>query len=439
MTIEHKTIGLISHGCAKNLVDSELMLGMLIEAGYKVTLDDTEADIIIVNTCSFIHDAEKESVQSVLEMVTAGKKVIIAGCLPQKHREELVEAVPEAVAHIGTADIDKIVSIVESIESEEFKLVYQVSDTPYSVYPEKVQRQQITVGASSYIKIAEGCNYKCGYCIIPELRGPYRSRDVQDIVREAKQLAQKGVNEIVLVAQDTSYYGFDRYGAPILASLLQHLNDIEEVQWIRVMYMYPSMINDELIEAIATLDKVVKYVDIPLQHSHPEVLKSMCRPAFDYKELVSKLRDRIPNVAIRTAFIVGYPGETQEQFDHLYNFVKECRFDKLGVFEYSKEKNTISHDMPNHVAPEVMAERKDKIMLLQQKISKEVNAALIGTELPAIVESMTEDGQIIARTYRDAPEIDGYIYIDTEKALLPGDIEMVKVVDADEYDLFGEV
>lgn len=432
-------IGMINHGCPKNLVDAELMLGMLGDAGYKITLDETESEIIIVNTCSFIHDAERESVRSILEMVDEGKKVIITGCLPQKYKQELMEEIPEAFALLGTSDIENIVSVVEALDSKEIKRVYQVNDKPIIIYPETAQRQQITVGSSSYIKIAEGCNYKCGYCIIPQLRGPYISRNIDDVVKEARMLGDKGVSEVILIAQDTSYYGMDKYGSPVLASLLEKINDVDSIDWIRVMYTYPSMFNDELIEAMASLDKVVKYIDIPLQHSHPDMLKAMQRPVGDYAELIQKIRSKIKDVALRTAFIVGYPTETNEQFEHLYDFVKEVRFDKLGVFEYSREKNTKSYNMKPQIADEVKAERKNAIMELQQQISSEINQSQVGKKLPTLIESLTSTGQVIGRTFRDAPDVDGLIYIDTDKAVVPGDIELVTVTDADEYDLFGKL
>ena len=325
-----KKIALISHGCAKNLVDSELMLGLLAQNGYEITLDENESDIVIVNTCSFINDAERESIHSILEMAESGKKVIVTGCLPQKHKEELKEAIPEIAGMIGPTDIEKLIDVIKGIDKG---FVNDVSDKPDYIYPENIERQQITVGASSYLKIADGCNYRCGYCVIPYLRGDYHSRTIENIVDEAKSLVKKGVTEIILIAQDTTYYGIDLYGKPMLKDLLEELNKIENLSWIRIMYAYPTNMSDELLDTIARLDKVVKYVDIPLQHSHPDVLKSMNRPAFDYRELIQNIRNRIPNVAIRTAFIVGYPGETEEQFEHLYNFVKDMKFNKMGVFK----------------------------------------------------------------------------------------------------------
>ncbi len=431
-----RKIALISHGCAKNLVDSELMLGLLAQNGYEITLDESESDIVIVNTCSFINDAERESIHSILEMVEEGKKVIVAGCLPQKHNEELKQAIPEIAGMIGPTDIEKLIDVLKNIDNN---FTNQVSEKPNYIYPENIERQQITVGASSYLKIADGCNYRCGYCVIPYLRGDYHSRSIENIVEEAKQLVSKGVNEIILIAQDTTYYGIDLYGKPMLKELLEELNKIDNLCWIRIMYAYPTNMSDELLDTIAKLDKVVKYVDIPLQHSHPEMLKSMCRPSFDYRELVQNIRNRIPNVAIRTAFIVGYPGETEEQFEHLYNFVKEMRFNKMGVFKYSREKGTPSYKIKPLVPKKVMNERHKKLMLLQQTISKEINESFIGKTLDCIIESFTDDGMVIARSQYDAPEVDGVVYIKTDKPVVPGDIEQVKITDCYEYDLIGEI
>jgi ribosomal protein S12 methylthiotransferase len=442
-------IALVNHGCAKNLIDSELMLGFLVEKGYEITLDETKASIIIVNTCSFIQDAEEESVRSILKLVNMGKKVIVTGCLPQKHKEELKKAIPEVVAMLGTSDFVKIVEVVEKINKcfdsknnteeciLESEYISNISQKPEYVYPENIERQQITVGSSSYIKIADGCNYRCGYCIIPQLRGAYHSRKMENIIQEAQSLAKKGVTEIVLVAQDTTSYGIDIYGKPMLPALLKQLNEIEEISWIRIMYAYPSMMTDDLINRIATLDKVVKYVDIPLQHSHTDILNAMRRPAFDYEVLINKLRDKIPNVAIRTAFIVGYPGEKEEHFKHLYKFVEKMRFDKMGVFKYCREQNTISYDMQEQVPEDIKNERFDKLMQLQQKISKEINASFIGKTIPCIIEYINHEGVVVARSERDAAEIDGLVYIDTQKPVVPGDIENILIQSADEYDLYG--
>ena len=431
-------IALINHGCSKNLVDSELMLGMLADAGFEITLDENDSDIVIINTCSFIHDAEAESVQSILKMVDEGKKVVITGCLPQRHKLEIHEAIPEAVAIVGTSEISKIVDVIRQVASNGKNFVCAVEEKPEYIYPEMIERQQITVGASSYIKIADGCNYQCGYCIIPQLRGKYRSRKIENIVKEAKALAEKGVTEIVLVAQDTTSYGVDIYEKPSLAKLLTELEKINGIEWIRVMYAYPSMFNDELIEVFKHSKKIVKYIDIPLQHSHPKILQAMRRPGVSYENLIKKIRDNIEGVAIRTTFIVGYPGEKEEEFNHLKEFVKRVRFDRLGVFEYSREKNTYSYDLDEQVPARIKKARKKEIMEIQQKISKELNEQFIGKKLPVIIETVMENGQIIGRTYRDAPEIDGVIYIETKDELpIPGDIVDVMVTSADEYDLYG--
>lgn len=431
-------ISLINHGCAKNLVDAELILGILTDKGYQVTLDDTDADIVIVNTCSFIHDAEKESVQSILEMIEQGKKVIVTGCLSQKHNQDLKEAIPELAGMIGTSNLQDIVKIIENIEkNNEYTSI--INENPKYIYPESVTRQQITMGASSYLKIGEGCNYSCGYCIIPKLRGKYISRSIENIVKEAKELVAKGVTEIILIAQDTSSYGIDLYGKQALPQLLEELNKIENLSWIRIMYAYPTQMTDELIDAIARLDKVVKYVDIPLQHSHPRVLASMKRPVMDYKELVNKIRSKIPGVSIRTSLIVGYPGETEEEFEHLYNFVKDVRFDRMGAFEYSREKNTYSDTLSDQIPAKIKKQRRNKLMKLQQKISLENNEKYIGLTLKCIVEGYTDEGVIIMRSEHDAPEIDGVVHASCERQVVPGDIENVLINQADEYDLFGTI
>lgn len=431
-----KKIALVSHGCAKNLVDSELILGILAQNGYEITLNENETDIVIVNTCSFICDAERESIRSILELVNAGKKVIVTGCLAQKHPEELKEEIPELAAVVGTTDFTKIVEVIKQIDTG---FVSEVSETPEYIYPENVERQQITMGSSSYIKIADGCSYRCGYCIIPYLRGDYHSRKMKDIIEEAKNMVKKGVTEIILVAQDTTGYGIDIYKKPMLSELLRELNKIEGLGWIRIMYAYPTQMKDDLLKAIAECDKVVKYVDIPLQHSHPEMLKLMSRPSFDYRPMIENIRKIIPDVSIRTAFIVGYPGETDEHFEHLCEFVRDMKFDRMGVFCYSREKGTPSYSMKPQVSKKVAKERYKKLMEIQQSISLERNRKFIGKLLPCIIECYSDEGEVIARTQYDAPEIDGVVNIKTDKHLVPGDIEMVRIVDATEYDLVGKI
>ena len=429
-----KKIALINHGCAKNLVDSELILGILTEHGYEITLDENTTDIVIVNTCSFICDAERESIRTILDLVQKGKKVIVAGCLAQKHSDELKKEIPEICAVVGTTDFTKIVDILKDIDKE---YVVSVNEKPNYIYPENVKRQQITMGASSYIKIADGCNYRCGYCIIPYLRGDYHSRKMEDIILEAKEMVKKGVTEIILIAQDTTAYGVDIYKKPMLSELLKRLNAIDGLGWIRVMYAYPTQMTDELLETIAKCEKVVKYVDIPLQHSHPNMLKLMNRPAFDYRELINKIRKVIPDVSIRTAFIVGYPGETEECFEHLCKFVEEMKFDRMGVFCYSREKGTPSYSMKPQIPAKTAKARYKKLMEIQQKVSLERNKRFVGKTLPCIIECCSDSGEIIARTQYDAPEIDGVVNIRTDKHVIPGDIEQVKIVESLEYDLLG--
>ena len=431
-----KKIALISHGCAKNLVDSELILGILVKNGYQITLNENDSDIVIVNTCSFISDAEKESVRSILEMVDAGKKVIVTGCLSQKHAQELKDAIPEICAVVGTTDFVKIVDVLKRIDNE---FVNEVSETPNFIYPEEVERQQITMGASSYIKIADGCNYRCGYCVIPYLRGNYNSRKMEDIISEAKNMVKKGVTEIILVAQDTTGYGIDIYKKPMLPELLKELNKIEGLGWIRVMYAYPTQMKDDLLKTINDCQKVVKYVDIPLQHSHPEMLKLMARPSFDYRPMIENIRKQIKDVSIRTAFVVGYPGETEEHFEHLCQFVRDMKFDRMGVFTYSREKGTPSYSMKPQVPKRVAKARWKKLMEIQQEISRERNQNFVGKLLPCIIECYSDEGEVIARTQYDAPEIDGVVNIRTDKHVVPGDIELVRITDATEYDLVGEI
>ena len=431
-----KKIALISHGCAKNLVDSELILGILKENGFEITLDENETDTVIVNTCSFICDAERESIHTILELVQSGKKVVVTGCLAQKHPEELKKEIPEIAAVVGATDFTKIVKVLKNLDNG---FVSEVSEEPNYVYPEKVKRAQITMGASSYIKIADGCSYRCGYCVIPYLRGDYHSRKMEDVISEAKELVKRGVTEIILIAQDTTGYGVDIYQKPMLAELLRELNKIEGLGWIRVMYAYPTRMDDELLKAIAECDKVVKYVDIPLQHSHPEMLKLMNRPSFDYRPMIENIRKIIPNVSIRTAFIVGYPGETDEHFEHLCEFVRDMKFDRMGVFCYSREKGTPSYSMKPQISKTIAKKRYKKLMEIQQGISLARNESFIGKTLPCIIECIADNGDAVARTQYDAPEIDGVVNLKTEKFLVPGDIEMVKIVGASEYDLEGEI
>lgn len=430
-----ETIGILQFGCAKNLVDMELMLGLLVKNGYSYSLDPYDKNIktVIINTCSFICDAEKESISAIMEMIKQGKRIILTGCLVQKHPEELPKLLPEITNYIGTSEYDKI---IEAIENKDYK---EISKEPQYCYREDIKREQITVGSSSYIKIAEGCYYNCGYCIIPKLRGSYKSRKMENIIQEARELANKGVSEIILIAQDTTSYGLDLYQKPMLSELLKELNKIENLNWIRVMYAYPTNFNDELMDAINSLDKVVKYIDIPLQHSHIEVLKRMKRPAIDYRKFIKKLRKKIKDVAIRTTFIVGYPGESEEEFLDLYNFIKEMKFDKVGVFEYSREKNTYAYSLKPQIRANIKRKRKNTLMKLQKSISLEINKNCHNKIIQCIIEEVHSDGKIVARSYKDAPEVDGLVYIKSDEYLTPGDIVNVKITKSTCYDMFGVV
>lgn len=428
-----KLIGLEQFGCAKNLIDSELMLGILTKNGYNFTLDCDSDDVktVIINTCSFIFDAEKESISAIIDMINKGKRVILTGCLVQKYKEELKKLLPEVKNFIGVSSYDKI---LDAVQNDEY---YNVSEVVDYNYCEDVQREQITVGSSSYIKISEGCFYNCGYCVIPSLRGKYKSRKMENIINEAKALAKKGVSEIILIAQDTTSYGIDLYKKPMLAQLLKELNKIDELNWIRIMYAYPTNFTDELIDAINSLDKVVKYIDIPLQHSNLEVLKRMKRPAFDYEKLINKIRNKIKNVSIRTTFIVGYPGETDEEFEDLCNFVKKMKFDKVGVFTYSREKNTYAYSLKPQIKQSVKNKRKKILMEIQKEISLNVNKCYIGKIIPCIIEQIYPNGKILARSYKDAPEIDGVVYINSKDYFSPGEIVQVKIKDVTNYDMYG--
>ena len=430
-----ETIGILQFGCAKNLVDMELMIGLLVKNGYKYSLnpDDENIKTVIINTCSFIHDAEKESIKAIMDMISKNKRIILTGCLVQKYQEELTKLLPEITNFIGVSNYDKI---IEAIENKKY---INISKEPSYCYREDIKREQITVGSSSYIKIAEGCYYNCGYCVIPQLRGSYKSRKIENIVNEAKELADKGVSELILIAQDTTSYGLDIYKKPMLATLLKELNNIDNLNWIRVMYAYPTNFNDELINAIATLNKVVKYIDIPLQHSHPDVLKRMKRPAIDYEKFIKKIRNKIPNVSIRTSFIVGYPQETQEEFEHLCDFVKKIKFDKVGVFAYSREKNTYAYNLKPQITAKIKKKRKSELMKIQKNISLNINKSFIKKTIPCIIEELHSDGRIVARSYKDAPEVDGLVYIKSNEYLTPGDIVDVTITKATCYDLYGVV
>jgi len=432
-------IGVVSLGCPKNATDTEVMLGLLKEAGFTVTFDNDEAEMCLVNTCSFIGDARKESVRTLVELADQGKELIIAGCLAQHFKEELLNEIPEARAVVGTGDIAKIVDVITAVARDSSLRVVQVSDIPNDYHEDVLPRVQTGMGASAYLKIAEGCDHRCTFCIIPMLRGDFRSRSIESLVKEAEILVSQGVKEIILVSQDSTYYGLDIYKKMALAQLLEKLHEIEGLDWLRVMYWYPTEANDELLQAIARLPKVVKYVDIPLQHSHPDVLAAMARPK-NTEAIVPRIRKAIPDVKVRSTFIVGFPGETDEQFEHLYNYIEETRFDRMGVFTYSRQMEVSSGSMENQVPERVKKARRKRIMELQHKISTENNEKMVGQEIAVLVESYDDrKKQFCGRSQWDAPSIDNQVYInDTgDGDIVLGEIVRVRVESATAYDLYG--
>lgn len=431
-------LGVVSLGCPKNQTDTEVMLGLLNEAGVEVTFDNEEADMCLVNTCSFIGDARKESVRTLVELADQGKELIIAGCLAQHFKEELLAEIPEARAIVGTGDIKHIADVYKTIARDSRLRVVQVSDIPNDYQEEVLPRMQTGVGASAYIKIAEGCDHTCSFCIIPILRGKFRSRSIESVVKEARILVAGGVKEIILVSQDSTYYGIDIYGKQSLAELLEALHEIEDLNWIRVMYAYPTEVNDKLLVTMARLPKVVKYIDIPLQHSHPEMLSAMARPQKP-ERVVAKIREIVPDVRIRSTFIVGFPGETEEHFEHLVNFIEEHRFDRLGVFGYSKQMEVPSGHMPNQILQKVKKSRRNQIMKLQHAISTELNQRLVGTTIDVLIEAYDDARDLyIGRSQWDAPQIDNQVYVrDLEGDVAMGEICPVTIDEARPYDLYG--
>ena len=436
--------GFVSLGCSKNLVDTEMMLGILREHGIELTPEPAEADILIVNTCAFIESAKEESITTILNMAEykeSGRcrSLIVAGCLGQRYGQELLDDMPEADAIIGTGAWNRIMEAVEE-SLKGHRVVIAGEDK--LLYDEHTPRITTTPAYTAYVKIAEGCNNRCAFCAIPYIRGAYRSRPIEDIRDEVVNLAARGVKEIILIAQDTTEYGRDLYGEPQLAKLLRTLCTVEGVHWIRTLYSYPTYFSDELIETIASEPKLVKYVDLPMQHAHDDVLRRMHRPdtQASMRALIEKLRTRIPGVTIRSTFIVGFPGETDAQYQTLRNFLEEMRLDKVGVFTYSREEGTPAYDMPNQVPEDVMQERYHDLMSLQCKISEELNHELEGRELEVLVEGRDEEQANIAvgRSYREAPDVDGQVYIEGDTDSQPGDIVRVKVLQGFTYDVVGE-
>lgn len=435
----------ISLGCDKNLVDSEVMLGLVREKAFELTDDEQEADVIVVNTCCFVNDAKEESINTILEMAELKKTgklkaLIAAGCLAQRYREEIEQEIPEVDAIIGTTGYEDIVTAIENAlggqKSEFFKDLTYLPDTKHK------KRVNTTGGYYSYLKIAEGCDKNCTYCIIPKIRGSYRSVPMEDLIEEARQLAQSGVVELMLVAQETTLYGVDIYGKKMLPELLKELCKISGLQWIRILYCYPEEITDELIEVIKTEEKVCNYLDIPIQHGSDRILKRMNRRTNKQEliDIVSKLRSNIPDITLRTTLITGFPGETEEEHEELIQFVKDMKFDRLGVFNYSKEENTPAALLKDQVEEEVKERRRDELMEVQQEIAFEKAQDAISTKLKVLIEGkLPEENVFIGRTYKDAPNVDGYIFVNSSSELISGQFVDVFVTDAKEYDLIGEV
>lgn len=434
---EKPTIAITHLGCEKNRIDSEHMLGLLVQAGYQVDSNEELADYVIVNTCSFIQAAREESVRTLVELAEANKKVVITGCMAQHFQQELLDALPEAVAIVGTGDYHKIVNVIERTTSGE--RVKEISQEPTFIADETMPRYRTTTEGVAYLRVAEGCDYRCAFCIIPHLRGNQRSRSIESIVAEAQQLAAEGVQEIILISQITTNYGLDLYGEPKLAELLRALGKVE-IPWIRMHYAYPTGLTPKVIQAIQETPNVLPYLDLPLQHSHPEVLRAMNRPWQGQvnDSIIDRIKTALPNAVLRTTFIVGFPGETDEHFEHLRQFVQRHEFDHVGVFTFSPEEGTPAYRLPNPLPQEVMDDRRDAIMTLQQPISLKKNRAEIGKVVDVLIEQENpETGERVGRSARFAPEVDGLVYVQGEARL--GSIVPVVITDADVYDLYGRV
>ena len=437
-----KTVAFAHLGCEKNRVDTEHMLGLLAEAGYGVSADEADASVVVVNTCSFIQEAREESVRTLVELAEQGKELIIAGCLAQHFQEELLESLPEAKAIVGTGDYQHIVSVLERVEAGE--RVNQVSANPTFVGDEHLPRYRTTSEAVAYLKVAEGCDYRCAFCIIPHLRGNQRSRPIESIVAEAKQLAAQGVKELVLISQITTNYGLDLAGKPQLAELLRALGEVE-IPWVRVHYAYPTGLTSEVLAAYREVPNVLPYLDLPLQHSHPEVLRAMNRPwqADVTAGVLGRIREQLSDAVLRTTFIVGFPGETEEHFQHLLDFVAEQRFDHVGVFTFSAEEGTPAAELPDQVPHGIALERKDRLMALQQPIAAALNAAWVGKVVDVLIEQENpSSGEMLGRCARFAPEVDGEVRVSPGEGGLcaaPGTLVKVRITGADTYDLLGVV
>lgn len=434
------TIAFSHLGCEKNRVDTEHMLGLLVQAGYQVDSNEELADYVIVNTCSFIEEARRESVRALVELADMGKCIVIAGCMAQHFQQELLDEIPEAVALVGTGDYQKIVDVIERAEKGE--RVNEVTQVPTYIADDTIPRYRTTNEAVAYVRVAEGCDYRCAFCIIPHLRGDQRSRTIESIVTECDRLASEGVKEIILISQITTNYGLDIYGQPRLAELLTALGQVD-VPWVRMHYAYPTGLTPKVINAMKSTPNVVPYLDLPLQHSHPDVLRAMNRPwqGRINDKIMDQIKASLPNAIARTTFIVGFPSETEEQFEHLLEFVKRHEFDHVGVFTFSAEEGTPAFDLPDQLPEEVKQERRDRIMAAQQEISLKRNQMEVGKTVDVLIEQENPDtGELVGRSARFAPDVDGVVYVRDPlgKASL-GSMFSVHITAADHYDLFGEI
>ena len=434
----------ISLGCDKNLVDTEMMLGMLAEKGYQFTDDEQEAEIVVVNTCCFIGDAKEESINTLIEIgqlkETANVKMLIAaGCLAQRYRKEIREQIPEVDVIIGTMAIDKIVEAVEEYQTKQYTtFVEDIDRTPVS----GKKRVVTTGGHYAYMKIAEGCDKRCSYCIIPKVRGSYRSIPMETLLKEANTLVEQGVKELILVAQETTLYGTDLYGKKSLPELLRKLSEIRGLYWIRILYCYPEEITEELIDTIAELPKVCHYLDIPIQHASDKILKRMGRRTNQQqlKDKIAMIRSKIPDMCLRTTLITGFPGESQEDHEQSMAFVDEMEFDRLGVFTYSPEEDTPAAGFPDQIEEEVKKDRQADIMELQQEIAFEKAEGMTGQDVLVMIEGkVADENAYVGRTYKDAPNVDGLVFVNTDRELMTGDFVPVHITGSYEYDLIGEI
>lgn len=434
---EKPTIAISHLGCEKNRIDTEHMLGLLVEAGYGVDSNEELADYVIVNTCSFIEAAREESVRTLVELAEANKKIVITGCMAQHFQEQLLEELPEAVAVVGTGDYHKIVDVIARVEQGD--RVKEISPEPTYIADETTPRYRTTTEGVAYVRIAEGCDYRCAFCIIPQLRGNQRSRTIESIVAEAEQLVSQGVQEIILISQITTNYGIDIYGKPKLAELLRALGKVD-VPWIRMHYAYPTGLTPDVITAISETPNVLPYLDLPLQHSHPEILRAMNRPWQGQVNdaIIERIKEALPQAILRTTFIVGFPGEDDEHFQHLFQFIQRHEFDHVGVFTFSPEEGTPAYNLPNQLPQAIKDERRDILMELQQPISLRKNQQEIGRVVDVLIEQENPStGELIGRSARFAPEVDGQVYVRGQARL--GTIVPVAIKEADTYDLYGVV